>query len=53
MSLREFLRTRRQRKARKRYEREKALRASQSDDAVERIAEGAKKFSGWGGGGLG
>ena len=52
MSLREFLRTRRQRKARKRYEREKALRASQNDDAMKKVAEGAKTLgSGLGGGG--
>jgi hypothetical protein len=44
MSLRTFLRTRRQRKARKRYEREKALRESQTEDALERVAEAAKKL---------
>jgi len=49
MNLREFLRTRRQRKARKRYEREKAQRQSQNDEAMEKVAEGAKTL----GGGLG
>ena len=43
MSLREFLRTRRQRKAGKRYERDKALRDSQNDQkAIDRVADGAK-----------
>jgi hypothetical protein len=49
MSLRDFLRTRRQRKARKRYEREKAQRKNQNDEAMEKVAEGAKTL----GGGLG
>jgi len=49
MKLREFLRTRRQRKARKRYEREKAQRQSQNGEAIDKVAEGAKTL----GGGLG
>ena len=50
MGLREFLRTRRQRKAREHYEREKALRDSQNDEkAMDRVADGAKTL----GGGLG
>jgi hypothetical protein len=49
MKLREFLRTRRQRKARKRYEREKARRQSQNDEAIDKVADGAKTL----GGGLG
>ena len=51
MNLREFLRTRRQRKARKRYEREKALRQSRDDEALERVTEGAKNYFGGGLGG--
>ena len=47
MSLREFLRTRRQRRARKRHNREKALRDSQNDEkAIDRVADGAKTLSG-------
>ena len=53
MSLREFLRTRRQRKARKGYEREKAQRQNQNDDAMERVAAAADKLGGMGGSGLG
>lgn len=49
MSLREVLRARRQRNARKRYEREKAERQSQNGEAMEKVAEGAKTL----GGGLG
>jgi hypothetical protein len=42
MGLRAYLRTRRQRKARKLYEREKAQRQSQSDEAMQKTADGAK-----------
>ena len=43
MSLRELIRTRRQRKARKRYEREKSLRDRQNDEkAMDRVADGAE-----------
>jgi hypothetical protein len=42
MGLRAYLRTRRQRKARKRYEREQAQRQSQNDDATQKVADGAK-----------
>ncbi len=52
MNLRAFLRQRRQRKARKRYEREKALRASQNDEAIGKVAEGAKTLGSGLGGGL-
>ena len=46
MNLREYLRTRRQRKARKRYEREKAIRAAQQDEeAMDRAAELGKTMS--------
>lgn len=46
MKLRELLRTRRQRKARKRYEREKAQRQSQNEEAMDKVADGAKTLSG-------
>jgi hypothetical protein len=49
MKLREFLRARRERKARKRYEREKSWRESQDDKALKKVADGAKTL----GGGLG
>ena len=50
MKLREFLRARRQRKARKRYEREKALREGQQDpnarDRAAGILTGGDGFDG-------
>jgi len=47
MNVREYLRTRRQRKARKRYQREKAIRAAQQDEkAIDRAAELGKTMSG-------
>jgi hypothetical protein len=41
-----FITTFRQRRARKKYEREKALRAQQGDDAMDRVVEGAKNLGG-------
>jgi hypothetical protein len=49
MSLRAFFLRRRQRKARKRYEREKALRAAQNDEqAMKRVTDGGGFGSGIG-----
>ena len=49
MRLREYFARRRQRKARKRYEREKALRAEQNDEqAMQRAADLGEKMSGGG-----
>ena len=54
MKLREFLRTRRQRTARKRYESEKALRQKQNDGAMDGAADDlAKKLGSIGGSGMG
>ena len=47
MSVREFFRKRRQRKARKRYEQEKALREfANSPDAMRRVKDAAGDISG-------
>ena len=49
MGLREFFTKRRQRKARKRYEREKALRAAQNDEqAMERAKNLGEYMTGGG-----
>ena len=46
MKLRAFFQERRRRKARKRHERDKALRDSQDDKAMERAENVAKDLSG-------
>lgn len=51
MGLRDFVRKRRQRKARKRYEREKALRELQNDEkAWQRVENFRRDLMGDGGG---
>ena len=51
MGIRSFLTDRKQRRARRRYERDKALREQQRDETMERVAKAMEMMGGGGGGG--